>query len=384
MSRLNVLHVVSWYPTPQDPLKGIFIRRHIDALRPHCENRVLHLETYFYGDKFIRTRKQKLPDGTESYTYQFRHKRWRLAEWLTFWLLFRELVLKRKARNADVINLYIAYPAGLFVKTLRLFLRKPLVFSEQWSAYHFHFHLPPEAPGLNRIRKIFRHKIPLITVSHALGKDIRAFARMPELPYEVVPNVIDTSLFHLRENKFPETPVFFMLNRWSGIKNPMPVLEAFRELIKTIPSARLRIGGEGDRLEEMKTYVREQLQNTNVVFLGTLQPAQVSEELRSCTALLQPTRYETFSVICAEALCCGTPVIASKTGGIVEFVHAQNGLLVEEADAHHWLNAMHTLLQQQHTFDAAQISQEAQAKFSAAAAGKAYYELLKRFAGTHA
>ena len=34
MQNLRVLHIVKWYPNPEDPQNGIFIKKHVDAASP--------------------------------------------------------------------------------------------------------------------------------------------------------------------------------------------------------------------------------------------------------------------------------------------------------------------------------------------------------------
>lgn len=379
MKRLRVLHITAWYPSPGQPVKGIFIKEHVQALQAHADNRVLHIETFFYGEKSLRYRAQQLSENEESYTYQLAKKRWRLSELLTGWLLFRELVLKRKAAKADVLNFYIAYPAGLFIPLLRLFIRKPMLFSEQWSAYHYNFYLPPGAENLQRIRNIFHRGLPLVAVSNAIGEDIRRFSGNAELAYEIVPNVVSEA-FAFHGKPAPAQPVFFMLNSWSRIKQPFVVIDAFAQLLRTHPGARLRIGGFGDLWEEIVRTVRERKLEAHIDLLGQLDKTQVCEELNGCTALVHASAYETFSVICAEAITCGAPVIASNVGGIPGFIYEGNGVLVDDLQPESWRAAMEQVIANEAKYERRKIAQEAGEKFSSAAVGKKYFEILQRIA----
>jgi alpha-1,6-mannosyltransferase len=59
-----------------------------------------------------------------------------------------------------------------------------------------------------------------------------------------------------------------------------------------------------------------------VRYLGSLQPPQVATLLAGSAACVVPGRYETFSLAAAEALACGTPVLAAELGAAAELVTA--------------------------------------------------------------
>ncbi len=377
---MRVLHIVSWYPNRLDPNEGMFIKRHIQSLEPHCENRVLHLKVvkskeYGLGLNF-RKENTRISGNESSLLFFVRTTRSSLIELYTFFLLFSRLVFKRSAKGFDVINIHIAYPMGVYLGIIRKFLRQPIVFTEHWSAYHFNFYLDPATPGLERSRKIFRKGIPLICVSKALVDDIGRFSGV-KVRAEVVPNVVNTSLFR-NDRRAPSEPVFVMVNSWSPVKQPLSAIQAFAAFLKDHPNAQLRIGGysRGKEMDEMKGYVKENGLEASVIFTGRLTAEQVAAELQQCTALLQPTQYETFSVICAEALCCGIPVAATATGGIPDFIDSSNGILVKENNSSQWLEAMNSLWEGKDKFNSATISQAAASRFSMASVGKKYFEAL--------
>ncbi|EQD75263.1 Glycosyl transferase, group 1 domain protein, partial [mine drainage metagenome] len=61
-------------------------------------------------------------------------------------------------------------------------------------------------------------------------------------------------------------------------------------------------------------------------------------------ALVLPSEYEAFGLVLLEALAHGTPVIASRVGGIPEFIEPErSGLLVPPGDAAALTDAMEQL-----------------------------------------
>jgi glycosyltransferase involved in cell wall biosynthesis len=68
-------------------------------------------------------------------------------------------------------------------------------------------------------------------------------------------------------------------------------------------------------------------------FLGALPRQRILELFAAADASLLPSSWENFPHTVVEALAVGTPVIATRVGGVAEVVHdGENGLLVEPGD----------------------------------------------------
>jgi glycosyltransferase involved in cell wall biosynthesis len=71
-----------------------------------------------------------------------------------------------------------------------------------------------------------------------------------------------------------------------------------------------------------------------VRFLGALQRDEVLRLFRAADASLLSSTWENFPHTVVESLAVGTPVIATRVGGVAEVVHdGENGLLVPAGDA---------------------------------------------------
>jgi glycosyltransferase involved in cell wall biosynthesis len=94
--------------------------------------------------------------------------------------------------------------------------------------------------------------------------------------------------------------------------------------------AQLVLAGTGAALEGLRASAP-----ANVSFVGFADDEKLRELYRSARGLICPS-LETFGLVMAEALACGTPVIAQRAGGAVELVReGVNGVFLEgpEPDA---------------------------------------------------
>ena len=138
------------------------------------------------------------------------------------------------------------------------------------------------------------------------------------------------------------------------------------------------LGGNGSMLNDMKRLVSELDLNERVNFTGRLSKDEVVNVLHSCNLYCQSSSYETFSVICAEALMTGTPVVVSNVGGVREFVNEFNGVLVDKLEVPDWTMALESCYSNYDKFNKNEISNQCIEKFNSESVGKLYYsELMK-------
>lgn len=370
---MKVLHITTWYPHAEKPLEAIWIKRIVNA--SGVAGQVYHIAVNPGAEPGFVRRKSK---NVTHRIINFPIKSWWLAEVVNFFALAYYLWIKRIHRGHDAINFHIAYPQLVYWHILRIFVSKPVVVSEHWSAYHFNFGV---AKPLPRIKRIFRNRLPVITVSRSLANDIQAFSGVEDLNTFVVPNLVDTTIFSKSREVSPDTSRYFMVSQWKWPKQPLIILKAFSSFVsRQQGSCQLRIAGYGPQLDEMRAFVESAGLKQYVVFLPTLSEKEVAMEMNACTAFLHCSDYETFSVVCAEALCCGTPVVASKVGGIPEFLGPESGILVDRNTEEEWLAALRQI--EKLHFDRDEISRRAGDRFSVEKVRVEYIDVLNTVHGT--
>jgi glycosyltransferase involved in cell wall biosynthesis len=123
-------------------------------------------------------------------------------------------------------------------------------------------------------------------------------------------------------------PVLAFAGRLTAQKDVDLALAALREL----PGVRLLVAGDGPERARLQDAARDL--GDRVSFLGALPRDRVLGLLRAADAAVLTSAWENFPHGVVEALAVGTPVIATRTGGVAEVVHdGDNGLLVDPGDA---------------------------------------------------
>jgi len=117
-------------------------------------------------------------------------------------------------------------------------------------------------------------------------------------------------------------------------------IELFRELWKKLPHLEFHIFSdfavydrqkpfEGPLVEEFKRLQLRAANMPGVFFHGNIPQARLAREFMKSTILFYPNSFvETSCIVALESLAAGTPVVASKTGGLPDTVR-KGGILIE-------------------------------------------------------
>lgn len=139
----------------------------------------------------------------------------------------------------------------------------------------------------------------------------------------------------LREFNLPDEPdlrfVTIIANFRSDVKNQKMFLRAARKTTEKIPNARFILAGEGELLDEAKTYAAELGIADETSFTGAC--ANVAALLAVSDVCVLSSRTEGFSNSILEYMAAGKPVIATNVGGASEaIIENETGFLVASDD----------------------------------------------------
>lgn len=142
------------------------------------------------------------------------------------------------------------------------------------------------------------------------------------------------------ENKSDEDYVLFV-NRLYKYKGTEHLIKVMNEL-----EYECKIVGDGPEKSKL-----ERMANNNIQFLGELSPVEspngskLEELYAKASLVVVPSIFpEPFGMTCVEALASEKPVIASKTGGIIDVINENNGILVEPKNVEQLKDAITTLM----------------------------------------
>jgi L-malate glycosyltransferase len=168
-----------------------------------------------------------------------------------------------------------------------------------------------------------------------------------------------------------------MLSYWKHPKDPFLILDVFRKLKEEGYAFHLKIGGFGPLMNEINDYIRKNNLVNECVTIGKLNANEIRREMNSSTYFIHNSNYETFSVVCAEALMCGTPVIASNVGGIKEYVNYFNGILILSNSNNNWFRTLENTFSNTFEHNHELIALSAQKEFSKNLVGYKYKRIIK-------
>ncbi len=244
--------------------------------------------------------------------------------------LIRRLV---RENRYDLIHYFFSIPTGL----LSFFVGRSVPFIVSLRGGDVPGYNPGELQAMHRFlapvnRLIWRKADAVVALSNDLGK----FAKQiePTLKYQVIYNGVDINRFRpLKNTKTANTRLRILsVGRLLKCKGIQYLLEAFSQLEKD--KYRLYIVGTGYFEESLKKKTALLKLQDSVTFLGALEHNELSLIYNQADIFVLPSYGDSFGQVFTEAMACGLPIIAARSGGVQEFVeNGVNGFLVPPKDA---------------------------------------------------
>jgi glycosyltransferase involved in cell wall biosynthesis len=268
-------------------------------------------------------------------------------------------ILKKRihAINPAIIHSNVIFPCGIVGYLLARRMGAKLLISEHWSkAAKLLRHPLYKRIALNAYRKSYA----IICVSEFLS--LRIFKATGHKNIVSIPNIINTDIF----TYLPKPPgdngrlCMLCVASWRLPKRLDLIFDALCSYsLETTRHIDLTVVGNGSQIVMLKN--RETPGNLHINWAGSLERQTIATLLQTTHVFLHASNIETFSIVTAEALSTGTPVLASNTGALPELINDHNGLLVENTHEA-WLKGIREIVSKH--FDYQAIALQNQNKYS--------------------
>ncbi|MBA4147184.1 MAG: glycosyltransferase family 4 protein [Verrucomicrobia bacterium] len=197
-----------------------------------------------------------------------------------------------------------------------------------------------------RKRFVYGRATHLVANSLASAADLKRHYRIPDSKVRLFHNSLADPACKLRvTGETPKPGKLICVGRLFPSKGQDVLIRALALLGESNPLLHVEFIGQGPGRGALADLASELGVRDRCHFIGQLGHAEVLQRMANAIATIVPSRSEAFGMVNIESMAVGTPVIASKVGGIVEIVRdGLDGLLVPPDDPGLLAAAMHKIL----------------------------------------
>ena len=373
---MNIIWLCSWYPNKIDKFAGDFIQRQAIATSTYHTIDVLHI---VFCDKKEKEIKNVNPQLRE-HIYYFRKRNWfvNLINYSKTHIRFLKEIKKTYHKKPDITHVQIPIKAGIVAYIYKILYKIPYVVTEHYGIYNTLLNNPFSTRGFwfkLCTKWVVKNADVLSTVSNSLGEDMNHW--VCEKPFEIIPNVVDTSVFIFKQPSLQNKHRFIHISNMIPLKNVEGIIAASEILYNHRQDFEVIL--VGNNLKEYIDLAREKkMLDTIIFFKGVLAYEQIALEISDSHSLVIFSDTESQSCVVLEALCSGRPAIVSNVGGVKELIHEKNGFKVEPRNTYSLVDAMNMMMDNYYHFNFENISVDAKAKYTYDVVGKQFSEVYKR------
>jgi teichuronic acid biosynthesis glycosyltransferase TuaC len=344
---MRILVFTSLFPNSKRPDFGIFILQRILHLaqRPGVFVQVIAPVPYFPSwitssrwGKYGRLPREERIENLSVY-----HPRYPLLPGLLmplhgFLMFVGSLLLVRRLHRQfrfDCIDAHYIYPDGFAAVLLGKLLGLPVVVSARGTDINVFPSFPAIRP---LIVWTLRKAAGIIAVSSSL-KNAMINLGLPSGKISVIPNGIDTSRFHqipqaeARQSLgLPnEGKIALSVASLTEGKNHPLLISAFAKILGGSRSAKLFLIGDGPLRHSLQQSIDELGIQENVLLVGAKPNQELALWYSAADVSCLVSSREGWPNVLMESIACGTPVVATRVGGVPEIISSSElGLLAEQ------------------------------------------------------
>lgn len=253
--------------------------------------------------------------------------------------------LRRDGFDFDLIDAHYYYPDGVAAALLAHWCGKPFVITARGSDLNL---IPRYALPRRMIQWTADQAQASIGVCNALMDVLRGLGASPK-KLHVLRNGVDLKRFHPLDQQamrvelgLPKSSILLLsVGNLVKIKGHHLLIEALTRL----PEAHLIIIGDGEERANLDHQIAACGVGKRVRLLGVVPNTELVRWYSAADVLVLASSREGWANVLLESMACGTPVVATQTGGTPEVVsHSVAGRLVKERTAEAFAQTISALL----------------------------------------
>ena len=343
----RVLVFTTLFPNAEQPLRGVFVRHRVAAVARHCPTRVvapiLHRGNPLRRDRggVVNERHGDIEVSHPLYTTL--PLVGRCADHV---MLYRQVLPHVQRLHDewpfDIIDAHYAFPDGAAAVMLAAHFRVPVAVTVRGGDLDM---LPKYRLRRRAIVRTLRRADRIFSVSvHLAERAVALGAPRPSIL--VVPNGVDPAVFSYADRATArralglpfEQRLVVCVGNLLAEKGQHLLVEALPRIAEGADAPHLAlIGSDQSPLQtyrrRLERQIAEQGLGHRIRLLGSVDQDLLAQWYRAADLLVLPTFREGGPNVVREALACGTPVVASRVGGVPELITSEErGLLVAPGD----------------------------------------------------
>lgn len=215
---------------------------------------------------------------------------------------------------------------------------------DNWKKWVSYNKLPRYYPLIARLYEQLSLRMPfdvIHAVSNTTKNDVLLIERKKTI--RVIYQSIDDRHYEGINHKYENFILY--IGRLVFYKNVDVLINAYEEVLKVLPTARLVVVGEGPMADVWKNLAESMGISDNIVFTNHLSNEEKVNLLSRCSALALPSLYEGFGLVILESFAMAKPVLVANIPPLDEIVDQEvNGFLITYNDPHEWAKMVIKLL----------------------------------------
>lgn len=361
MQNFHLLYLCKWYPNKKDIQNGNFLQKQAKHLSKKIKVSSIFLMALPEQQKteIVVSESQNLLEIIIYYK-NYKNPILKFYFFLKYWLAAFKIAEEKLGKaNALQVNVLPQLIIPAYFHSLKRNI--PIYVSEHWSGF-----INGNFENLNWFQKAlynwgFRKARHIFVVSETLKKGISQFYNN-DLKIKVIPNIIQFIEPNLKNKFDKKSPnILVIADLVDEVKNISGIIKSVNNFNENNFS--LNIIGAGKDEKKLSELIEQLGLKNQIKMLGLLSSKEVLKHYNESDFIVINSNYETFSMVAAEAIAHGKPVICTKCGGPEEFINERNGILIPVNDEIALQLALNEMIENYSRYNSEKMMEEIRLKF---------------------